>query len=238
MLDARPLRTPGRNPVIVPTEALAWALAAEWEWLPNGKPVMHLMPLMGLAATALDQPKPRGRVIDDLLKYATTDAACVRYEPGPLADRQAATFDPLLAWAAAELGWQLSATDDLLGPSPPADTLAAVRAYLEGLDAWRLAAAEQLTAACKSVVLAAAVLRGRVRPEDALAAARLEEEFQIEDWGMVEAGHDLDAADLKTRVLAPAVFVRLLGGGLGGLGSGGSDGAAVKRFATSAGGAP
>ncbi|KIY98700.1 ATP synthase F1 complex assembly factor 2 [Monoraphidium neglectum] len=188
------------------------------------------MPLMSLVATAIDQPKPRGRVVDDLLKYATTDAACVRYEPGTLATRQAkaspihvlgagadaaraavGVFDPLLAWAREEMGWDLAASDDIAGPNQDPAALAAVRSYLEGLDPWRLAAAEQLTAACKSVVLAAALLRGRLAPGDALDASRLEEAFQIEDWGMVEAGHDLDVADLKTRVAAPALLVRLLG---------------------------
>ncbi len=79
-----------------------------------------------------------------------------------------------------------------------------------GLDAWHLAAAEQLTATCKSVVLAAALLRGHIAPAVALAAARLEEDFQAEEWGRVEAGHDLDEADLRSRVFAPSLFVRLL----------------------------
>jgi ATP synthase F1 complex assembly factor 2 len=84
-----------------------------------------------------------------------------------------------------------------------------------GLDAWRLTAVEQATAACKSLVLAAALLAGRVSPAAAVAAARLEEAFQIEDWGAVEAGHDLDAADLGTRVAAPSLLVRLLARGGG-----------------------
>lgn len=79
-----------------------------------------------------------------------------------------------------------------------------------GLDHWHLAAAEQLTSTCKSVVLAAALLRGHIGPAEALAAARLEEDFQVEEWGRVEAGHDLDEADLRSRVFAPSLFVRLL----------------------------
>lgn len=79
-----------------------------------------------------------------------------------------------------------------------------------GLDVWHLAAAEQLTSTCKSVVLAAALLRGHIDPGRALAAARLEEDFQAEEWGRVEAGHDLDEADLRSRVFAPSLFVRLL----------------------------
>lgn len=192
---------------------------------------MHAMPLTSLAATALDEPKPRQRVVDDLLKYVHTDAACVRYDPGPLADRQAKAFDPLLEWAAKELGWgQLRASADIAGPSQPPESVEAVRRWLAGLGAWRLAAAEQLTAACKSVVLAAALLHGRVTPGEALAASRLEEDFQIEDWGSVEAAHDLDAADQRTRVAAPAVLARLLevedDVGSGGGGGGGSSGSA------------
>jgi ATP synthase F1 complex assembly factor 2 len=46
----------------------------------------------------------------------------------------------------------------------------------------------------------------------AVAAARVEEDFQMEEWGSVEAGHDLDVADARTRVTAAATFVRLLQG--------------------------
>jgi ATP synthase F1 complex assembly factor 2 len=73
-----------------------------------------------------------------------------------------------------------------------------------------LAAVDQLVTTTKSVVLAAALLRGRLSAAQAVAAARLEEDFQLEDWGMVEAGHDLDIADVRTRVGAGAAFLRLL----------------------------
>lgn len=69
---------------------------------------------------------------------------------------------------------------------------------------------EQLIQASKSVVLAAAVCHGRIDVASAIAAARIEEDFQLEDWGMVEAGHDLDIADTKTRIGAAAVFLQLL----------------------------
>jgi ATP synthase F1 complex assembly factor 2 len=60
------------------------------------------------------------------------------------------------------------------------------------------------------VVIAAALLYGRINVAQAVAAARIEEEYQLEDWGMVEAGHDLDIADARSRIGAPAVFTRLL----------------------------
>lgn len=79
-----------------------------------------------------------------------------------------------------------------------------------GLDAWQLAAVEQLTSTCKSLVIATALLHGRLSVRAAIQAARLEEDYQLEDWGMVEAGHDLDIADINTRIAAPSLMLRLL----------------------------
>lgn len=79
-----------------------------------------------------------------------------------------------------------------------------------GLTPWQLAAVEQLVTSSKSLVVAAAVHHGQLTAAEAIKAARLEEDYQLEDWGMVEAGHDLDIADTHTRIGAPAVFLSLL----------------------------
>ena len=34
--------------------------------------------------------------------------------------------------------------------------------------------------------------------------------LQVEEWGFVEGGHDIDIADLHVRLAAPSVFLRLL----------------------------
>lgn len=73
-----PIKTPAKNLLVLPTYSLALAVAAEWEWLPRGKPVPHLMPLTSLAATAIDQPREKPKVIEHLLKYVHTDSACIR----------------------------------------------------------------------------------------------------------------------------------------------------------------
>jgi ATP synthase F1 complex assembly factor 2 len=93
MLDHRVLRTPARHPLIVPSRALALAIAAEWEW--QQKRIQPFtMPLMSLAATALDEPKPREDVVDTMLQYLPTDSVLCRDEPGELADRQAQASRP------------------------------------------------------------------------------------------------------------------------------------------------
>lgn len=78
------------------------------------------------------------------------------------------------------------------------------------MDNWELAAAEQLAAACKSVCIALAATKGHLSVEDVIRIARIEEDHQIEFWGLVEGGHDIDIADFRVRVSAPLVFVRLL----------------------------
>lgn len=168
------------------------------------------MPMMSLAATALDQPQERGKVVDSVFKFIHTDAACCRYEPGELADRQAATFDPLLEKLRGDLGWRLRTSESIAGAQQSDETAAAVLSYLRSLDHWHLAATEELTSACKSLVLATALVREHIGIQQGITAARLEELFQIEDWGAVEAGHDLDEADISTRIAGPVLFLRLL----------------------------
>jgi ATP synthase F1 complex assembly factor 2 len=80
----------------------------------------------------------------------------------------------------------------------------------QGLDRWHLAAAEQLAASCKSVLLGLAATAQALDIGQVLAAARLEEDHQMEQWGLVEGGHDIDIADMRVRVAAPCLFVRLL----------------------------
>lgn len=62
----------------------------------------------------------------------------------------------------------------------------------------------------KSLVIAAALLHGRLSVAEGVSAARLEENYQLEDWGMVEAGHDLDIADTFTRMGGPTILAKLL----------------------------
>jgi ATP synthase F1 complex assembly factor 2 len=62
LLRKYPIKTPAKKLLVLPTRSLALAVAAEWEWLPKGRPVPHLMPLMSLAATAIDQPREKPKV--------------------------------------------------------------------------------------------------------------------------------------------------------------------------------
>jgi ATP synthase mitochondrial F1 complex assembly factor 2 len=79
-----------------------------------------------------------------------------------------------------------------------------------GLDPWRLTAADALASACKSVLLSIALVEGRITAGAAVHATRIEEDMQIEEWGLVEGGHDIDVADAHARIGAAVVFLKLL----------------------------
>lgn len=217
LLRGYPVKTPGQNALLLPTRALALAVAGEWEWLDQGRPLSVAMPLTALCATASDQPKPRAAVEQGLLKFVHTDAAAVRHDPGTtLARKQADAFDHLLAWAADPEGpircpgGPLVPSSDIAGaPQSPAAEAAFAR-HLASLDAWTLAAVDQATAASKSLVVGCALAAGRVSVREAARCARLEEDHQADEWGAVEAAHDLDACDALARVGAAALLVRLL----------------------------
>lgn len=115
-----------------------------------------------------------------------------------------------LCWNPAVLRGRLPPRCVAAGRPPAPPPLVQPPPSPQGLDRWQLAAAEQLAACCKSVLLGLAATAQELSVEQAMAAARAEEDHQIEAWGLVEGGHDIDIADIKVRVAAPSLFVRLL----------------------------
>ncbi|KAL4536618.1 hypothetical protein Ndes2437B_g06030 [Nannochloris sp. 'desiccata'] len=182
MLDNRVLKTPARHPLIVPTKALALAIAAEWEWQIK-RIDASTMPLMSLAATAIDQPQHRDLVIETMLQYVPTDPVICRLEPGLIADKQAAVLNPVLQWVKKEIGATLETSDSIFGAQLPENQANKIRKYLQKMDKWELTAAEQLAASCKSVLLALAFVKQQLGLHEAMEATRLEEDHQIAQWG-------------------------------------------------------
>jgi ATP synthase F1 complex assembly factor 2 len=143
-----------------------------------------------------------------------------------MAQRQAQVFDAIVHWMRSDRGWDgLHVSDSIFGAHQPSQVEAAARALLEGLDLWSLAAVEQLTYSSKSLLLSLALLHGYLERltggvvpsyspvlslREGLDASRLEELFQTDEWGEVEAGHDLDKADVGSRVAATLLMLKLL----------------------------
>jgi chaperone required for assembly of F1-ATPase len=209
-LDGRAMRTPGRAELIVPSAALAEAIAAEWD-AQQGDIRPATMPLTRLAATAIDRTAAqRELVVAETANYADTDLVCYRAEhPPALIARQQAAWRPLIDWAMRRYDSGLAVTSGIV-PQPQAPaTLKAFAAAVAAQDDFRLTALHTATAACGSLVIALALMEGRLDAASAFAASQLDESFQIEAWG-----EDAEAAArrhaLAEDIAAAARFVQLL----------------------------
>lgn len=194
-LDGRAIKTPAKAALTLPTEALALAIAAEWDT--QGETLdLPAMTLTRLANVALDRtPETRADLADELARYAGTDVTCYLAEaPSGLRERQEAAWKPWRDWAGRELGVVLVPVIGLMASPQPEASLEAVRTHALGLDDFRLTA---LTWACSllgSAVLALAVERGLLSATEALTASLVDEDWQIEQWGEDEEAQQVRAA--------------------------------------------
>jgi chaperone required for assembly of F1-ATPase len=186
LLDGRPMRTPAKAVLVVPTRALAEAIAAEWGEVPDKAEInaSHL-PLTRLAATGLDRvTTQRTRVIEDTAKYAGSDMLCYRAsQPDTLVKRQQEIWQPLLDWAAERYGARLVVVEGLAFVEQPVDAIARLRDAVATHSDLGLSALFNLTHISGSLVVALAVAEGHLAAGDAFAAAQLDELYQVERWG-------------------------------------------------------
>jgi chaperone required for assembly of F1-ATPase len=184
LLDGRPLRSPAKRPLVLPTEALANAIAEEWQ-AQGDKIDPHSMPLMQFAATAIDRlADDRTGLIEEVAGYGRSDLVCYRAEqPAALVRRQEETWQPLIAWAAERYDIGLNITTGIVTVEQPPHTLATFRRVLEACDLFALTALAAATGSAGSLVIALALVEGRLNPDAAADAALLDELFQAEKWG-------------------------------------------------------
>jgi chaperone required for assembly of F1-ATPase len=184
LLDGKPIRTPAKRELALPTKALAEAVAAEWE--AQGDHIdPAAMPLTRLVNSALDGVTGReAEVRAEIAKYGASDLLCYRAEgPADLLRRQAEAWDPILAWARAEFNVHLATGQGIVPVAQPPATVAAIESALADLDALALAAQHVMTTLTGSALLALAHARGRLTAEAAWAAAHVDEDWQISQWG-------------------------------------------------------
>jgi len=184
-LDGLNVKTPMGTLLVMPTQALGEAVAAEWD--AQGEEIdpksMALMPLVG---TAIDRvPEVRNGLIEGLLKYAETDLLCHLADDTQVAlgKRQHEVWQPILDWAADELGARLIPTQGIVAVEQDPKTFEALRSVLESFDNWTLTAMGELVGITGSLILALALLKGHLTVDEALLAARVDEDHQIEQWG-------------------------------------------------------
>jgi chaperone required for assembly of F1-ATPase len=185
LLDGRPVKTPAKQVLAVPTERLAQLLATEWDAQAE---VINpaVMPVTRLVNSALDGvANDVESVFADIVNFAGTDMLCYRADqPEGLIARQQAEWDPILRWAADTLGARFILAEGVIHQSQPQ---AAIAAFAEALRPHAaplpLSSLHAMTTLTGSALLPLAVAKGRLSVDQAWALAHLDEDWQIEHWG-------------------------------------------------------
>ncbi|MCT2540339.1 ATPase [Sedimentimonas flavescens] len=202
-LDGRALKTPAKALLEVPTRAMAEAIAAEWD-AQDEKIDPTTMPVTRSANAAIDKVRHQHAEVAELIAaYGGTDLLCYRAEqPDELVARQAEAWDALLDWAEAELGARLVVTKGVIPVAQPAPALSALAARVAALDEYEMASVHDLVGITGSLVLGLAVAMGRLDAATAWDLARIDETWQIEQWGEDEEA--AEQAALKREALLEA----------------------------------
>lgn len=184
LLDGRPLRTPAKAELQVPTRALADAIAAEWET--QGSHIdPATMPLTRIANSTIDGVVARkAEVIAEIARYAMNDLVCYRADqPEALVRLQAEAWDPVLAWARDQFGVDLATSAGITHVTQPAALEAAVIRWLEGRRPIDIAALHVITTLTGSALMALAHALDAMDANAVWKAAHVDEDFQIAQWG-------------------------------------------------------
>lgn len=209
VLDDRPLRTPGKHPLILPTERLARAIAVEWDaQLEVINP--NTMPLTRAANSAIEKVAPQfDGVAAMLAEYGGTDLLCYRAEqPQELVQMQAEGWDDLIDWSATELQAPLRITHGVIPVPQDRDSLHRLRAHIDELDVFGLTALHDLVTLPGSLILGLAVIRGRLSAEESHRLSRIDEAYQAGVWGQDEEAQTV-AANRRDAMLVAEQFWEL-----------------------------
>jgi chaperone required for assembly of F1-ATPase len=189
-LDTRLVKTPNKSALILPTQAMADAITAEWQ-AQGTKIDPTTMPCTRAANSAIDKVTPQfDEVVALLAAYGGTDLLCYRGVETPLRRRQDAAWDPVLDWAAGTINAPLNVTTGVIPVDQPQASLDRLTARLTAMSPFQIVAAHDLIAITGSLVLALAVTDRFIDPQTAWTAARIDEKWQSELWGIDdEAAH-------------------------------------------------
>jgi chaperone required for assembly of F1-ATPase len=185
-LDDKPVRTPSGRLLVAPTREIAEAIVTEWD---SQKEFIDplTMPLTRFANSVVDAVVDRVEAVtDDIAKYLGSDLLFYRAgHPEALVAREAALWDPVVFWAADSLGAHFILAEGIVHVRQPDTAIAAARAALPG-DPWSIAALHVVTTLTGSALLALALLAGVLDSDQVWAAAHVDEDWNIEKWGVDE----------------------------------------------------
>lgn len=206
-LDGRPIRTPAKRPLILPTQAMAEAVAAEWQ-AQEEEIRPHTMPVTKTANAAIDKVAVQHAEVADLLAaYGDSDMLCYRAEsPAALVERESREWDPLLDWAEETLGVRLKTRTGVIHAAQDAGTLKLLSQRVHGLSDFELAAFHDLVSLSGSLVIGFAAAYGAFDADRLWNVSRLDEIWQAEQWGQDDAAEALAESKKAAFVHAVRMF--------------------------------
>jgi len=210
-LDGRPVKTPAKNRLVAPNARLAELLHDEWA---NQVEVIdpRTMPVTRLVNTAIDGIAADSQaVFEDILRFAASDMLCYRADgPDNLVARQNEQWDPVIDWAAHELGARFILIEGVMPQEQPKEAIAAFAVTLGKYDSpIELAALHTVTSLTGSAILALAFAEGKITADEAWALAHLDEDWTNEHWGTDAEAEHRRAKRLEEMQAATAVFLAL-----------------------------
>lgn len=203
-LDGRTAKTPARATLALPSQPLAEAVAGEWR--AQGETIdPTTMPLTRLANVAIDGvAREIDAVAAEIVKYAGSDLVCYRADaPDRLVAMQSARWDPVVAFARDDLGARLMLAEGVMFVEQPAEALEAVGRAIPRDDPFVLTGLSVITTLTGSALIALGVLSRRFTPEEAWAAAEVDEAWNAELWG-ADAEADARRAARRVEMMAAA----------------------------------
>ncbi|CUH67069.1 ATP12 chaperone protein [Thalassovita gelatinovora] len=186
-LDGRPVRTPAKRLMVLPTQELAQAVASEWD-AQEAEIDPSVMPFTRMSNSALDKVAVQHDAVAEMLaEYGGSDLLCYRAtHPQALISRQADAWDPVLDWAAQNLGIQLQVVSGVMPVVQSQADLTQMQQLVQQLDDFRLAAFHDLVSMSGSLILAFAAVRNFSETEYIWQVSRVDETWQAEQWGVDE----------------------------------------------------
>ncbi|PIV74550.1 MAG: ATPase [Rhodobacteraceae bacterium CG17_big_fil_post_rev_8_21_14_2_50_65_11] len=194
LLDGRPVRTPLKAPLALPTPEMAEAVAREWD-AQDDEIAPNSMPVTRAANAAIDKVTVQHDSISTMLAgYAETDLLCHRAEaPDALRDQQNKAWDPVLDWAAARFNAPLTVVSGVLPAAQPEASLSHLSQAVHSYAPFSLTALHDLVTLSGSLVLGLSVAEGKTHPETAWELSRIDENWQIAQWGSDEEAEEMTA---------------------------------------------
>lgn len=209
LLDGKTIKTPQKSLCLMPTKAMALAVAKEWDDQKEDIAPFS-MPITKLMNTTIDRiAARRSEIIDELVGFAGSDQVCYRAEdPQDLVALQCKVWDPLLDRIKTLHEIELTQTSGIIFQEQDPEQILKIRALIENIEDFPLMAFYGMTTVCGSITIGINLFEGHISMKDAWDAGHLDENYQVSKWGS-----DYEAEDrrdnLKTELENSVRFLSL-----------------------------